>query len=198
MMRPDLVIISDWISPGARVLDLGCGDGTLLDHLQRHRSVTGYGLEIDVDNVAACIARGVSAIHTDLDRGLSEFGNQSFDFVVMTQAIQVLQRPDAMLREMLRIGQRVVVTLPNFGHWSTRLQLLLKGRMPRTNSLPAQWYDTDNIHLCTLRDFEALCRDLGVTIARRSVTDHQHQAGLPTRWVPNLTAEIGIYMLEQT
>jgi methionine biosynthesis protein MetW len=194
-MRPEFSIISDWIEPGSRVLDLACGDGTLLAHLQSARNVTGYGLELDVDNIAACIEKGVSAIHTDLDKGLAEFSDQQFDYVIMTQALQVVLYPDQLLAEMLRVGRRSVVTFPNFGHWSTRLQLLMSGRMPRTKTLPSQWYNTQNIHLCTLKDFEDLCRHTQLSILRTSVTDDQHRGGLQNRWLPNLSGQIGMYML---
>lgn len=194
-MRPELKIISDWITPGSKVLDLGCGDGTLLAHLQSEREVTGYGLELDVNNIAACVARGVSVIQTDLDAGLDDFVDQQFDYVVMTQALQVVQHPDRLLAQMLRIGRQGIVTFPNFGHWSTRLQLLLGGRMPRTRTLPAHWYDTENIHLCTLKDFESLCAEQNLRIMRRSVTDAQHRAGTASRLLPNLAAQIGMYLL---
>lgn len=194
-MRPELKIISDWIAPGSRVLDLGCGDGTLLAHLQSERQVTGYGLELDIDNIAACVERGVSVIQTDLDAGLTDFYEQQFDYVVMTQALQVVQRPAQLLSEMLRIGRQGIVTFPNFGHWSTRAQLFFGGRMPRTRTLPARWYDTENIHLCTLRDFEALCTEQRLKILRRSVTDHRHRAGPASKLLPNLAAQIGLYLL---
>ncbi len=194
-MRPEFRIISDWIAPGSRVLDLGCGDGTLLAQLQQDKGVTGYGLELEVGNVAACVAKGVNAIQTDLNLGLAEFDEGQFDYVIMTQALQVMRRPDRLLAEMMRIGRQCIVTFPNFGHWSTRLQLLLGGRMPRTKTLPAQWYDTKNIHLCTLRDFEILCREQDLKIERRSVTDAGHQGGWIMRALPNLSGQIGLYLL---
>ncbi len=196
-MRPEFSIISQWIDEGSRVLDLGCGDGTLLAHLQTKRGVSGYGLDIDVGNIAACMENGVDAIHTDLDQGLSEFADEKFDYVVMTQALQVVQHPEQLLTEMLRVGRRGIVTFPNFGHWSTRLQLMLGGRMPRTPTLPAQWFDTKNIHLCTLRDFEILCQDLGLKVLQRSVTDDQHRSSLLKSWLPNWSGQIGLYMLER-
>ncbi len=194
-LRADLAIISEWIAPGSRLLDLGCGDGALLAHLQKQRQVSGYGLELNIDNVVACIERGVNVLQTDIDAGIGDFADGSFDYVVMTQAIQVVQHPEAVLRDMLRIGCQGIVTLPNFGHWSTRLQLLLKGRMPKTANLPAEWHNTENIHLCTLNDFEKLCTDMGISILKRTVTDSRHRQG--RRLLPNITGEIGIYLLER-
>lgn len=196
-LRSDLAIISEWILPGRSVLDLGCGDGTLLAHLASSRQVRGYGLELDIDNLSACIARGVNVIQRDLDDGLADFEANSFDYVVMTQALQVVHQPDRLLREMLRVGRLGIVTFPNFGHWSTRLQLALGGRMPRTRTLPAQWYNTDNIHLCTLRDFEALCVEQGLRIVRRAVTDAAHRTSAGMNFWPNLRAEVGMYLLER-
>lgn len=192
--RPDLAIISEWVRPGSRVLDLGCGDGTLLDHLARTRQVRGYGLEIDPDNFADCIARGVNVIHADVDDGLQEFATDSFDYVVMTQTLQALARPDDALAEMLRVGRFVIVTFPNFGHWRVRAALL-NGRMPRTPALPAQWYDTENIHLCTVNDFERLCAERGFRILRGKHLDRAHRESWRIRLRANLFCEQAIYLL---
>ena len=193
-MRPDLAIISEWIEPGSRVLDLGCGDGTLLDHLSRERDVDGYGLEIDPDNIVSCIQRGVSVIQSDLDAGLSDyFDDNSFDYVVMTQTIQAVHYPSRMLSEMLRVGREGIVTFPNFGHWSSRLQLALGGHMPQSRALPNEWYDTPNIHLCTLKDFEALCHRLEIDILQRNVVDTAHRSNIGMKLLPNLLGEIALY-----
>lgn len=195
-LRADLALISQWIQPGSRILDLGCGDGALLAHLARTRNVAGYGLEIDPDNVARCIEREVNVIQTDVDDGLPEFASNSFDYVVMTQALQALVRPDRVLDEMLRVGREVIVTFPNFGHWRARSQLLL-GRMPLTVSLPAPWYSTPNIHLCTVDDFEALCREMGWIILERALFDHHlHRSPVINR-APNLFCELALYKLRQ-
>lgn len=196
-LRADLAIISGWIPAGARVLDLGCGDGTLLAYLMAERGVTGYGLEIEPDNVAASIERGVNVLQLDLDAGLDQFEDNSFDFVLMTSALQEVRRPDLLLEEMLRIGRESVVTFPNFGHWKPRLSLALRGLMPVSQALPNQWYDTPNIHLCTVRDFENLCTGRGIQITRRYVVNHAHRSNWGMRTFPNLLGEIALYQLRR-
>lgn len=196
-LRTDFAIISSWIDKGARVLDLGCGDGTLLHYLQTTRDVSGYGLEIDIDEVISCVDKGVNVIHMDLDNGLNGFNSSAFDYVVMTEALQVLRRPDELLDDMLRVGKKVLVTFPNFGHWRCRLGLTISGSMPVSRSLPNHWYDTPNIHLCTVRDFELLCRDKGIEILRRSVVDHLHRETLGARLWPNLLGEVALYELRK-
>jgi len=193
-LRPELEIISEWIKPGSRVLDLGCGDGTLIKYLQEHREVSGYGLEIDPENVVKCIQNGVDVIQTDLDNGLSDyFDDASLDYVVMTQTLQAMHFPGWMLKEMLRVGREGIVTFPNFGHWRHRLQLMLGGRMPKSPVLPDEWFDTPNIHLCTFRDFEELCRREEIRIIERCVADHRHRSGLGMSLLPNLLGEVAIY-----
>lgn len=195
-LRTDYAIISGWISPGARVLDLGCGDGILLQHLEETRQTHGYGLEINPDAVIRCIERGVNVIQADLDAGLAQFETGAFDIVLMAEALQVVLRPDHLLDEMLRVGKRVIVTFPNFGHWRCRLGLLL-GRMPLSGALPNQWYDTPNIHLCTVRDFEQLCATRGIAVSRRSVVDRHHRPTLGARLLPNLLGEVALYELQR-
>ena len=193
-LRTDLAIISEWIQPGSRVLDLGCGDGTLLAHLKRERQVDGYGLEIAPGNITSCIDKGVNVIQTDLDAGISDFFDEdSFDYVVMTQTLQAMNYPDQLLKEMLRVGREGIVTFPNFGHWTTRVQLALGGKMPVSTALPNEWYNTPNIHLCTLKDFERLCSKLGIRVLERSVVDHAHRYRLGGKLMPNLLGEIAIY-----
>lgn len=196
-LRADLAIISQWIEPGSRVLDLGCGDGALLKYLQEERGVSGYGLEIDPANVVACIRNGVDVIQTDLDAGLNDFDPDSFDYVVMTQTLQAVSYPHRLISEMLRIGRQGIVTFPNFGYWRVRLQLALKGRMPMSGALPHKWYDTPNIRLCTLRDFEALCKQQGIHILERRVLDHAHHEQAFSRLLPNLLGEIAMYRFER-
>lgn len=194
-LRPDLALICEWIRPGTRILDLGCGDGALLAHLAAHQQVSGYGLEIDPDNVARCVEAGVNVIQADLDDGLRDFENHSFDYVVMTQALQALQRPDDAVAEILRVGRIGIVTFPNFGHWRVRAALAA-GRMPVTPTLPDRWYDSPNIHLCTVDDFEALCRERGWRILSRSLLDRSHREGARIRLAPNLFCELALYMLQ--
>jgi methionine biosynthesis protein MetW len=194
-LRPDLAFICEWIPPGSRILDLGCGDGALLAHLAKTRQVRGYGLEIDPDNIARCLEAGVNVIEADVDDGLKDFRDGSFDYVVMTQALQAMQRPDRVVGEILRVGRVGIVTFPNFGHWRARLALTL-GRMPMTPALPARWYDTANIHLCTVADFEQLCRARGWRIRRRSLMSQSRRDAGALRLMPNLLAEVALYMLE--
>ena len=194
-LRPDLALITGWIAPGSRILDLGCGDGALLAHLAKTRNVRGYGLEIDPPNIAACLAAGVNVIESDVDEGLKDFGDKSFDYVVMTQALQAMQRPDHVVSEILRVGRTGIVTFPNFGHWKVRLALA-RGRMPATPALPDTWYGTSNIHLCTVADFEDLCATRGWKIRRRSVMGQSRRDEGALRLLPNLLAEVALYLLE--
>lgn len=193
-LRPELGIIADWIKPGSRVLDLGCGDGSLLKHLRDTRQVSGYGLEIDEQNIVTCVSRQLNVIQADLDKGLTEFEANSFDYVVMTQALQAMHYPDKMVEEMLRVGRDAIITFPNFGHWRCRLNIA-RGRMPVTSSLPNTWYNTPNIHLCTLHDFEDLCKEMNIHILERTVVNHAHESTLTMRLLPNLMGEIALYRL---
>lgn len=195
-LRPDLALICDWIEPQSRILDLGCGDGALLAYLTRERGVHGYGLEIDPANVAACVASGINVIQADLNDGLRDFASGSFDYVVMTQALQALARPDLLVAEMLRVGRQAIVTFPNFGHWRVRGAIGLRGRMPITPALPAEWYETQNIHLCTVADFEDLCRSQRWQIRSRRLLDRSHREGLRIRLAPNLFSEVALYRLQ--
>ncbi|GGC95780.1 methionine biosynthesis protein MetW [Halopseudomonas salina] len=192
-MRADLEIIQEWIKPGSRLLDLGCGDGELLRYLSDHRKVTGYGLEIDPEKINACIERGVNVIEQNLDAGLSNFGDNTFDSVLMTQALQAVHYPDQVLEEMLRIGREAILTFPNFAHWRCRLYLGTKGRMPVSEFMPYTWYNTPNIHFCTFKDFEELCRERSIRILDRLVVDQSHQSTWLSGLWPNLLGEIAIY-----
>ena len=196
-MRKDLELISKWIAPRSSVLDLGCGDGTLLGHLKNSHNIRGIGIEIDVSNIALCIERSVDVIHVDLDGGEWQkyFADQEFDYVVMTHAIQIMKNPDETLLEMMRIGKEAIVTFPNFAYWKSRLQLGIEGRMPVTASMPAQWHDTENIHLCTFKDFEDLCRLHSITCLQYSSLNAAHKSSLLSRWMRNLFGELAMYRL---
>jgi len=195
MLRGDLDIVRRWITPGSRVLDLGRGDGTMLDVLKGSHHIEGYGIEIDAEKITQCIARGINVIEADLDLGLTDFPDKSFDTVLMTNSLQALRRPDRTIAEMLRIGRECVVTFPNFGNIRTRLSLVGKGRMPVTRQLPYEWYDTPNIHFCTVSDFEDLCRQLDTRILNRQfVTDQFPDRYLRGTW-PNLFCATAIYHL---
>ncbi len=194
-LRTDLALISEWIVKGTHVLDLGCGNGALLAYLRDKRTVTGYGLEIDDDNIISCIKAGINVIHTDLNQGLSDFADDSFDYVIMTQAIQSIHRPDLLLLEMLRVGRQSIITFPNFGHWNARLSLFFKGVMPISRTFPTEWYSTENIHLCSLHDFEKLCVTLDIEILQRAVVDTTHHSSWFMRLMPNLFGEIATYHL---
>ena len=193
-LRPELRIIADWIEPGSRVLDLGCGDGSLLMHLRDTRQVHGYGLEIDEDNIVSCVNRQLNVIQADLNEGLTEFEANSFDYVIMTQALQAMHYPDNMIEDMLRVGREAIITFPNFGHWRCRLNIA-SGQMPVTSSLPNSWYNTPNIHLCTLDDFAELCVEKNINVLERTVVDHSHKSTLAMRLLPNLMGEIALYRL---
>lgn len=197
MSRIDLDIIQRWVAPGSRVLDLGCGDGTLLQTLQHQKNVKGYGLEIDADNITRCISKGVNVIETDLDNGLSQFNDDSFDTVVMTQALQVLKYPHLLLDDMLRVGKECVVTFPNFGNWRARAYLLFRGKMPVTKELSYQWYDTPNIHFCTVSDFEILCQQLNIRILHREFVAQAQPDNYLKDWWPNLFCHTAIYHLSR-
>lgn len=193
-MRVDLDIIQSYIDPGRSVLDLGCGDGELLARLRDRKQIQGVGLENDHDKISECIEKDIAVVEYDLNRGLTLFEDNSYDTVVMTLALQAMQRPDEVLEEMLRIGHECIVAFPNFGHWKARWYLSLRGRMPVSDLLPYPWYDTPNIHFCTVKDFEALCRERGINILHREVVANGIGKQLcPLH--PNLFAETAIYHL---
>jgi methionine biosynthesis protein MetW len=196
-IRNDLDIIQQWIAPKSRVLDLACGDGTLLKNLKQHKQVESYGLEIDPDKITHAIANGVNVVETNLDQGLSQFPDNSFDVVVMTQALQVMRYPHLVLEEMLRIGKECIVTFPNFGNWRARTSLLLHGRMPVTKQLAYQWYDTPNIHFCTVNDFESLCDEQKIRLIHKEfVAERIPDKQIKGIW-PNLFSDTAIYLLSK-
>lgn len=195
-LRPELRIIAEWIKPGSRVLDLGCGAGELLAFLQSQHNVTGYGIEIEQRNIVAAIKNNVNVIQADLDQGLTGFDDNSFDYVVMMQTLQAIHNPDKILMEMLRVGHEGIITFPNFGYWKNRLQVIA-GHMPVTSCLPDHWYNSPNIHLCTLSDFEYLCQERNFHILERNIVDRKHRARPFNRLLPNLLGEIALYRFEK-
>jgi methionine biosynthesis protein MetW len=197
-LRADLALIAALVNPKARVLDLGCGEGELLAYLQSSKEVNGYGLDVDEDNIRVCLDKGVNVIEQDLDAGLSNFADSSFDMVVMTETLQSVKAPDKLVKEMLRIGDECIVTFPNFGHWNCRAQLVLLGRMPVAKHIPHSWFNTPNIHLCTFKDFENLCHSLDVKIIERRVVDHQNIERPWGKLMPNLFGPVAFYRLGKT
>jgi methionine biosynthesis protein MetW len=198
MIRPDWHIVEQWITPKSRVLDLGCGDGALLSHLIERRQVSAVGLELDDDKVASGIERGLNIIQEDLDSGISDwFAPMSFDFVIVSQTIQAMRHPERLLADMLTIAREGIVTFPNMGYWRNRVQLGLLGHMPINRALPNPWYNTPNIHLCTLSDFESLCQELGIQILDRAVVDSAHRESTLLRAFPNWFGEHAIYRIQR-
>ena len=175
------------------MLDLGCGDGSLLTYLNAAKKVSSIGLEIDAGNIEQCISGGVNVIEQNMDEGLSNFQSNSFDTVLLTQTLQALSKPHNLLDEMLRVGRYGIVTFPNFGNWKSRLDLALKGRMPVSKFIPHQWYETPNIHFCTVKDFDALCYEMQIKILTRTVVDSRHQGSWAMKAWPNFLGEIAIY-----
>ena len=194
-MRIDHGIICDWIRPEARVLDLGCGDGTLLKLLTDNKGVRGYGLEISSDGIQQCVEKGVNVIEQNLDEGLSNFDDDSFDTVIMSQTIQTMTYPDRVMTEMLRVGREGIVAFPNFGHWKARLHLAFHGRMPVSDLMPYEWYNTPNIHFCTFRDFAALCSEMNLNILEQKVVAEKSIGRLLQEFRPNLFGETGIFRI---
>ena len=199
VIRPDFQEILRLVKPGSRVLDVGCGEGALLELLARENNVDGRGIEISPQGVSACLARGLAVMQGDADRDLDYFAAQAFDYVILSQTLQAVREPRHVLGELLRIGERAVVSLPNFGHWRVRLDLLLHGRMPVTGVLPDPWWATPNIHLCTLSDFAALCDDLDLNIdACAALADGRPARPInPARGLENWRAEAALFLLSR-
>ncbi|MBL8511949.1 MAG: methionine biosynthesis protein MetW [Betaproteobacteria bacterium] len=187
--RTDFALIATWIKPGSRVLDLGCGDGSLLAHLQQARGVSGYGIENDDANLLSAIGSGVNIIQSNLEAGLKEIEDGSFDTVILSKTLQAMRRTENVLDEMLRVGREAIVTFPNFGYWKHRAQLALGGRMPVSEDLPYQWYNTPNIHLFTIADFEDYCAQRGWRVVDRMVLGADGRQTV----LPNLLGVLALY-----
>ncbi len=196
-MRQDLTRIQQWIALGSRVLDLGCGNGEFLLRLQNERQVKGLGLEIDAENINTALTAGLNIVEQDLDGGLDNFRDDSFDTVVMAHALQAVRAPHLVLDQMLRIGRECIVTFPNFAHWRCRIYLGTRGRMPVSKFMPYTWYDTPNIHFCTVTDFEKLCLERGINVLHREMVGPDNSSHTLARLWPNLFATTAIYHISR-
>jgi methionine biosynthesis protein MetW len=192
-LRPDLAIIAQTVPPGARVLDVGCGDGALLAYLAREKGCDARGIELSREGVSAAVAKGLSVVQGDADTDLADYPSGTFDVVILSETLQAVRQPQTVLSHLLRIGARAIVSFPNFGYWRARWSVAAKGRMPVTATLPAQWYDTANIHLCTIADFEALCAAQGVRIERAVAL----QGPKVVTWGANWRADLGLFVLRR-
>ncbi|MDQ7832398.1 MAG: methionine biosynthesis protein MetW [Desulfovibrionaceae bacterium] len=199
-MRYDLQIIASWITPGARVLDLGCGAGDLLSHLIREKGIAGSGIEIDEAKVAEGLTRGLSVVHGDINEEVRDYPDQAFDDVILSQTLQQVYDPARLIREMLRVGRRGIVSFPNFAHYGVRAQLFFRGQAPVSRELPYQWHDTPNIRVIAIKDFRRFCKASGFTILRETAirTPHHQETGRVSAFLPNLLATYGIFLLGRT
>ena len=197
--RRDHLLVSGMVEPGSRVLDVGCGDGSLLALLREERGVDGRGIELSREGVSECLAKGLSVIQGDADADLADYPADAFDYVILSQTLQATRQPRVVLEHLLRIGRRAIVSFPNFGHWRIRWQIAFRGRMPVTGNLPQTWYDTPNIHFCTIRDFVSLCREVDASMERAVALD---DSGQPVRvnlpwWAWNLFGEQAVFLLRR-
>lgn len=193
-IRADYQVILDFINPNSRVLDLGCGNGELLDLLRTHKQSTGYGVEISQAGVMECIAQGISVFQGDIDQGLADYDPKSFDYVILNQTLQMVHKPSFVIKEMLRVGHKVILAFPNFGYWEIRWHMLVNGRMPKTTAVPFEWYDTPNIHMLTIKDFRIYCRSLNYKICKEHhLCDLGENDVRPVNKRANLLAAYGMF-----
>ncbi len=191
-MRSDLNILTQWIAPKSRLMDLGCGDGTLLKHLQQEKNIQGIGIEIDPNLVVTALQNGIDVLQMNLESGLSGFEDRSFDTVILSQTLQAMKHTEPILREMLRVGRQGIVTFPNFGYWSNRWQVL-QGIMPVSEAMPHEWYNTPNVHLCTLKDFERLIETINAQVVERITLN---PSGQRITFLPNLFGSLALYRIQ--
>lgn len=191
-LRPDLAFIAHWVSPGSHVLDLGCGDGVMMDYLQTDKRCIGYGVEIDDARIPRCVERGVSVIQQDLETGLAIFAGDSFDTVLCLSALQMMKNVEGVLRDIARVGREAIVSFPNFAYWPHRIALL-RGRMPVSKTLPYQWYDTPNVRCATIKDFEALADEVGLQVIECVAL----KEGTPVDFLPNFRGSLAVFRLRK-
>ena len=191
--RQDFAIIAGWVNFGSKVLDLGCGDGTLLQFLRTSLETKGYGVEKDDANWLACLQNGTNVIQMDLEAGLSGFEDQSFDTVILSQTLQAVHNTEEIMQEMLRVGREIIVTFPNFGYWRNRIQIASGGHMPVSKDLPYQWFDTPNVHLCTINDFDKFCKNYKISVIERKVITEGNQVN----FMPNFLGNLAMYRLRK-
>ena len=197
-IRVDLQLIADMVLPGSRVLDIGCGDGALLDYLVHVKQVDGRGMELSQAGVNACVTHGLPVIQGDADTDLSNYPDDAFDYVILSQTLQATRDPRQVMEQLVRVGRAVIVSFPNFGHWRARWHLMWRGRMPETRGMPLKWYNTPNIHFCTIRDFVELCQEMSLTIERAMALDDRGQASrVAGLWLANLFGEQGMFLLRR-
>ena len=197
-MKQEFKIISDLIEKNTRVLDVGCGDGILMEYLKYNKEIDIRGIEISKDNVQRCLSKGLTVIEGDAEKDLLQFPDSSFDFVILSQTLQAFLNPEIVIKELLRVGKKAIVTIPNFGFWKVRLHLLIKGTMPITKNLPDEWYNTPNLHMCTIKDFYNFCENRRIKLDKSSALHNEKISSINklNLNIKNLSAELGIFLIE--
>ena len=198
-MKQEFKIISDLIEKNTRVLDVGCGDGILMEYLKYNKEIDIRGIEISKDNVQKCLSKGLTVIEGDAEKDLLQFPDSSFDFVILSQTLQAFLNPEIVIKELLRVGKKAIVTIPNFGFWKVRLHLLIKGTMPITKNLPDEWYNTPNLHMCTIKDFYNFCENRKIKLGKSSSLHNKKISSINklNLNIKNLSAELGIFLIER-